>query len=182
MDKNRVLEIVKAEVDTISDMMMLDATVDYSTEEGEDGFLIVNVVFSGEDLGYMIGNRGLHLQAFQYILSNIVKSKVRKETGEEEIKLAVLVDVGGYKAARNEKIERLAMQKADDARILGEPVDLLPMSAGDRRVVHSVLGKFDDLKTESFGEGRDRFVRITPLKEEEIGVQLEADEQASAEE
>lgn len=182
MEKGKVLEIVKKEVDILSEMMMIDATVEYSTEDGEDGFLVIKVVFDGEDLGYMIGNRGAHLQAFQYILSSMVKTQIRKETQEEEIKLAILVDVGGYRAQRNEKIERLALQKADDARILGEPVDLLPMSAGDRRTVHSALGKFDDIKTESFGEGRDRYVRITPLKEEEIGVKLEANEDASTEE
>jgi spoIIIJ-associated protein len=182
MNKDRILEIVKNEVDVLQNMMMIDATVSIKVEDGENGLLVAKVVFEGEDLGYMIGNRGLHLQGFQYVLSNIVKSKVRKETGEEEIKLAILVDVGGYREQRVEKIERLAMQKADDARILGDAVDLLPMSSSDRRIVHAVLGKFDDIKTESFGDDRERFVRITPLKDEEIGVSSKVDEKSSEEE
>lgn len=182
MNKDRVLEITKEVVSNIKDLIGIDAKLDFKIEDGDEGMVLVYVTFDGEDLGYMIGNHGAHLQAFQYVVSNIVKTKVRKEFNLEEVTLAVLVDVGGYREQRAEKIEKLAMQKADDARILGEPIDLLPMSASDRRVVHSVLGKFDDLKTESFGEGRDRYVRISPLKEEEIGVNLQVDENNSTEE
>ena len=182
MNKDRVLEITKEEITKIKDLIGIDAQLDFKVEDGDEGMVLVYVTFDGQDLGYMIGNHGLHLQAFQYVVSNIVKTRVRKEFKLEEINLAVLVDVGGYREQRAEKIEKLAMQKADDARILGESVDLLPMSASDRRVVHAVLGKFDDIKTESFGEGRDRYVRITPLKEEEIGVNLQVDENLSTEE
>lgn len=171
MKPEKILDITKEQVEKLKDLLGVDATVECSLSNGEDGFVVVNVVFKGEDLGYMIGNRGLHLQALQYILSNIVRGIVRKE--DEEAKLAIMVDVGGYREQRNEKIERLAMQKADDARILGEPVDLLPMSASDRRVVHAVLGKFDDIKTESFGDGFDRYVRITPVSEKDLGVAVE---------
>ena len=78
------------------------------------------------------------------------------------------MDVGGYKEERNKKIERIALQKADDARILGEPVELEPMSLSDRRVVHMALQIFDDIKTESVGDGNDRRVRIIPISEKQI--------------
>lgn len=171
MKADKVLDITKEEVLKIKDLLGVEAEVECELEDGDEGYVVVSVTFKGDDLGYMIGNRGLHLQALQYILSNIVRGKVRKE--DEEAKVTVLVDVGGYRQQRNDKIERLAMQKADDARILGESVDLLPMSAGDRRTVHSVLSKFDDIKTESFGEGRDRYVRITPVSEKDLGVDME---------
>lgn len=182
MNKERVLEVTKDVVTQIKNLIGIEAKLDFKVEDGDEGMVLIYVTFDGEDLGYMIGNHGAHLQAFQFIVSNIVKTKMRKELNLEDVNLAVLVDVGGYREQRAEKIEKLALQKADDARILGEPIDLLPMSASDRRVVHSVLGKFDDLKTESFGEGRDRFVRITPLKEEEIGVNLQVNEDNSTEE
>jgi len=79
-----------------------------------------------------------------------------------------LMDVGGYKEERNKKIERMALQKADDARILGEPIELEPMSPSDRRVVHMALQVFDDIKTESVGEGNDRRVKIIPISDKEI--------------
>ena len=66
---------------------------------------------------------------------------------------------------KNRKLEKYALQKADDARILGEPVELSPMSPSDRRVVHMALQMFEDIKTESYGEGNSRRVRIIPLEE-----------------
>ena len=62
----------------------------------------------------------------------------------------------------------MALQKADDARILGEPIELEPMSPSDRRVVHMALQVFDDIKTESVGEGNDRRVKIIPISDKEI--------------
>jgi hypothetical protein len=57
------------------------------------------------------------------------------------------------------------------------------MDASDRRVVHTVLGKFDDIKTESFGEDRERFVRISPLSEKALGIASETgDNEASEDE
>jgi spoIIIJ-associated protein len=76
----------------------------------------------------------------------------------------VLVDVGGYREERNSKLEDLALQKADDVRILGEAIELPPMKPSDRRAVHVALSQFDDIATESEGEGRDRYVVIKPVK------------------
>jgi spoIIIJ-associated protein len=167
MDK-KILKIAQQEVEKLKDLLGVEATIECKMEEAEDDLKVLNIVFGGENLGYMIGNRGKHLDALQYVLGNIIRNKVRAM--DETVKLAVNVDVAGYKQERNERIEKLAMQKADDARILGEPLDLLPMSAADRRVVHTTLSKFDDVTTESQGEGWDRFVRIIPKTEKEIGV------------
>ena len=58
----------------------------------------------------------------------------------------------------------MALQKADDARLLGEEIELSPMKPSDRRVVHLALAGFKDIETESVGEGRDRRVVIKPVK------------------
>ncbi|MCK9368838.1 hypothetical protein M0R04_02560 [Candidatus Dojkabacteria bacterium] len=167
MDK-KLLKIAQKEVETLKDLLGVEATIECKMEDAEDDLKVLNIVFGGENLGYMIGNRGRHLDALQFVLGNIIRNKARAL--DENLKLAVNVDVAGYKQERNERIEKLAMQKADDARILGDCIDLLPMSAADRRVVHTTLSKFDDIKTESQGEGWDRFVRIIPKTEKEIGV------------
>jgi predicted RNA-binding protein Jag len=60
------------------------------------------------------------------------------------------------------------MEKADDARILGEVIDLPPMKASDRRVVHMTLQVFDDVRTESVGDDRDRHIRIIPTNQRKI--------------
>jgi spoIIIJ-associated protein len=114
----------------------------------------------------MIGNRGRHLDSLQYILQLVI----RRAVDEEDFDFRLTIDVSGYRKDRNEKIEQEALQKADDARILGESIDMEPMKPYDRRVVHMTLQKFDDIKTESFGEGRDRHVRIIPEAEEDLGL------------
>ena len=86
-----------------------------------------------------------------------------------------------YRGERNDKIEKIALQKADDARILGESIDLPPMKPYDRRVVHMVLQKFDDISTESQGEGRDRYVRIVPTSEADLGLMEETVSEESEE-
>lgn len=152
-------DTVKKELDTLVKLLNIDS--EYSMEvEDIDGVSYINVSFEGQDLGYLIGNHGKHLDSLQYVFSLMLRKQLPEDTDYR-----VVIDVGGYKEERNRKIESLAMQKADDARILGESIELSPMSPSDRRVVHMALQVFDDITTESTGEGRDRRVVIIPAQE-----------------
>jgi spoIIIJ-associated protein len=155
-------DIIKKELDTLLSLMGIEAEYDLNVEES-NGIKYIKISFNGENLGYLIGNHGKHLESLQYVFSLILRKKF-----EEGTEYRVLMDVGGYKEERNKKIERMALQKADDARILGEPIELDPMSPSDRRVVHMALQVFDDIKTESIGEGNDRRVKIIPISDKEI--------------
>ena len=168
-------DIVKKELDTLLVLMGIEADYEVSTEKNDDTEYI-KVSFSGDNLGYLIGGHGKHLDSLQFVLSLIL----RKHLGEES-NYRVLLDVCGYRKERDEKLEKFALQKADDARILGEPVDLPPMKASDRRVVHMTLQVFDDIKTESHGEDRDRHIRIVPITEEEMGVVSASNEESEEE-
>jgi len=168
-------DIVKKELDTLLDLMGIEADYEISTEKNDDTEYI-KVSFSGDNLGYLIGGHGKHLDSLQFVLSLIL----RKHLGEES-NYRVLLDVCGYRKERDEKLEKFALQKADDARILGEPVNLPPMKASDRRVVHMTLQVFDDIKTESHGEDRDRHIRIVPITEEEMGVVSASNEESEEE-
>ena len=155
-------DIVQKELDTLFSLLDIDADYDFNVEESE-GVTYFKISFNGDNLGYLIGNHGKHLESLQYILSMMLRNKL-----EEGSNYRVVLDVCGYKEERNRKIEQIAMQKADDARILGEAIELSPMSPSDRRVVHVTLQVFDDIKTESVGEGEDRRVRIIPVSDKEI--------------
>ena len=156
MKEKDIKKITKETMDEI--MKLLDIDCDYSIDiDDSDEISIINISIDGDDLGYMIGNHGRHLDSFQYILSLVLRNKL-----EEDFKFMVMLDVAGYRKERISKIEELAIKKADDARLLGEPVDLKPMRPSDRRIVHMTLQKFDDITTESQGEGIDRYVRIIP--------------------
>lgn len=122
----------------------------------------IEVNIEGEGLGYMIGQHGRHLESLQYIF-NMIINRDSRQSGEEGQRIGVFVDVGGYKRDKNAGTEQMAIERAEDARALGEPIDLEPMSPSQRRVVHTILSQFDDIKTESQGEGDNRYVRIIPV-------------------
>ncbi len=168
-------DIVKKELDALLQLMDIEAEYEISTEKNSDTEYI-KVSFTGENLGYLIGGHGKHLDSLQYVLSLML----RKHFGEED-NYRVLLDVCDYRKERDEKLEKFALQKADDARILGEPVDLPPMKASDRRVVHMTLQVFDDITTESIGEDRDRHIRILPVTEKDMGVVSENSEESEEE-
>lgn len=168
MKDNELIAAVDEFVTDFTRLLEVDAVVtcNLSTVEDSDQRLIA-IEYDGEELGYMIGNHGSHLKGLQHVLSLMINKKF---TSEDEEKIYVTVDVSGYNKVRNEKIERIALKLADDARALGQPVDMEPLSPNERRVVHMVLSKFDDIKTESYGEGRDRFVRIIPDSDVDLGM------------
>lgn len=169
-------DIVQKEVESLLKSMNVEAEYDIEVEEIE-GTTYFNICFTGENLGYLIGNHGKHLDSFQYILQMIMRKNF-----EEDFDFRVIVDVCDYRKERNEKLEKFAMQKADDARILGESVDLPPMKPFDRRVVHMALQKFDDITTESFGEEGERYIRITPKAEFEENLKPTDEEEEESEE
>ena len=166
---------VKKEFDSLLSLMSIKDEYELNIEEKE-GVSYINILFSGENLGYLIGNHGKHLESLQYIFSMILR-----KTLPEESNYRVILDVCGYKEERNKKLERFALQKADDARILGDSVELPAMSPSDRRVVHVTLQIFDDIKTESIGEGSDRRIVITPIDSKEADNILDESEEESEE-
>ena len=171
----QIKDTVKKELDILLKVMNLET--DYTITEEKDGDkTYISVCFEGEKLGYLIGNHGKHLDSMQYVLQMIVRRKV-----DEGVDFRVILDVCDYRKERNEKLERMALQKADDARILGEAVDLPPMKPFDRRTVHLFLEKFDDITTESAGEEPYRYIKIIPKNDTEVDM-LEDDVTQESEE
>ncbi|HQC39308.1 MAG TPA: R3H domain-containing nucleic acid-binding protein [Candidatus Dojkabacteria bacterium] len=159
MKDKELLKIVQNEVENLSSLLKVESEKEVSIEEGEEGVKYLKVNFEGEELGYMIGNRGRHLDALQFILQIILGRKLG-----EEVDFRVFVDVAGYRKEKDDKLEQMALEKADNARILGEPIELPPMKPSDRRIVHLALMKFKDISSESIGEGMDRRIVISPIK------------------
>jgi spoIIIJ-associated protein len=159
MEDKEILKVVDEELNTLCDLLNVECERSSKLEEGNEGSKYIKVEFNGDDLGYMIGNRGRHLDSIQFMLQIILGRKLPEDT-----EFKVFVDVGGYRLEKDKKLEEIAMQKADDVRILGEEIELPPMKPSDRRIVHIALERFDDIKTESRGEGIDRHIVIMPVK------------------
>ena len=71
------------------------------------------------------------------------------------------VDVADYKKHRADRLAQQAREWAERVKKSGEAMELRPMNAADRRVVHQAASEYG-LDTESIGEGRDRRVVLTP--------------------
>ncbi|MDE2966976.1 MAG: Jag N-terminal domain-containing protein [Chloroflexota bacterium] len=106
-----------------------------------------------EDLGLLIGRHGAHVAALQYVVNVIVS---RALDGNNP----VTIDVDGYRRRRETALEEMAQRAASEVRDRGEPVTLGVMPAAERRIIHLQLQDDPEVKTESFGEGSSRRVRI----------------------
>jgi len=104
--------------------------------------------------GFLIGQNGETMRALQYTVSSALKTK-----GHEYYR--VNVDVADYKKQRSLRLAEQVKTWAEQVKKTSDPMELKPMNAADRRVVHQVATDFG-LETESIGEGRDRRVVLTP--------------------
>jgi spoIIIJ-associated protein len=123
--------------------------------EEDDETLTISCV--GADLGMLIGRHGQTIDAVQY-LANAVMYRRHPEDRKE-----VVIDAAGYRARRRVSLEALAVRSAERALADGEPVELEPMTAVERKVVHIRLKEFDGVETTSEGTEPNRFVVVRPL-------------------
>lgn len=107
--------------------------------------------------GFLIGQHGETMRALQYMVSNALRSK-------GFAKNRVNVDIADYKKARAERLVEKAQAWVKSVKESGEPLELNPMNAADRRVIHK-LAADEGLATESVGEGRDRHIVLRPAAE-----------------
>ena len=111
---------------------------------------------SGRDLGMLIGKHGQTIDALQYLVNAIVSR------GAGERPKDVVVDAAGYRERRRATLEALAVRSAEQALAGGAPVELEPMTAVERKVVHLRLKEFDGVETTSEGTEPNRHVVIAP--------------------
>ncbi|MCW2997011.1 MAG: hypothetical protein JWN65_560 [Solirubrobacterales bacterium] len=143
-------ELVTALLDRVVEGLGLVATV---RVEELDGQLVGTL--DGEDLGLFIGRHGQTIDAVQHLAQRIVHAR----TGEMR---RVVIDAEGYRARRQESLERQAEQAAMDALRDGRPVALDAMTASERRLVHEYLRDRGGVETHSEGDEPDRHLVVTP--------------------
>jgi spoIIIJ-associated protein len=106
----------------------------------------------------LIGQRGDTMRALQYMVSNALKN------GDFEVS-RVNVDIADYKKNRADHLAEQVEEWVKDVKDANKDMELRPMSAADRRIVHKVASEAG-LLTESIGEGRDRRVVLKPTPAE----------------
>ena len=98
--------------------------------------------------GFLIGQKGENMRSMQFLVSSALKNQGFTYT-------RVNVDVAEYKKQRAQRLAKTAEDWVKRVKETGEPMELAPMNAADRRTVHKVAQEWG-LTSESTGEGRDR--------------------------
>ena len=137
-------------LEEIVDALGLDAEVE--VEEGEG---LLHGRINGEDVGLFIGRRGQTIDAVQHLAQRIVFPD-----GPSPVR--VTIDADGYRERREQALKADADDAAEEAVRSGRPVELDPMPASERRIVHEYLRERGDVATHSEGEEPERFLVISP--------------------
>lgn len=152
VDESELAAAARALVTRIVDGIGVTGRIDVDEDDE-----VITVSCAGSDLGMLIGRHGQTIDAVQY-LANAVMWRRHPEDRKE-----VVVDAAGYRDRRRTALEALAVRSAERALSDREPVDLEPMTAVERKVVHLRLKEFDGVETTSEGTEPNRYVVVHPV-------------------
>jgi spoIIIJ-associated protein len=145
-------ELLEELLEEIADALGLEAEIEVH-ESGD----VLNGRLHGDDMGLFIGRRGQTIDAVQHLAQRIVFPG-----GQAAAR--VVVDADGYRARRARLLQADADGAAEEAMRSGRAIELDPMPASERRIVHEHLRDRDDVETYSEGEEPDRFIVVSPLE------------------
>lgn len=137
----------KAILEQLLQLLSFSATVEeHALEDG----LLLDV--KTEESGRLIGRQGQTLADLQYITNRLLFQ-------QDQTAPKVMVDVSGYRAQTRDALVKKAKEAAEKVRRWGDVVELEPLSAFDRRIVHNAIKDDPDIETHSVEvEGTDKKV------------------------
>lgn len=142
--ENNVIVIAKKLLDLMG--INLDVEVTKSSEH----FMLINLY--GPDNGIIIGKKGKTLNSFEFLLNTLVKG------------CKVEVDVEGFKEKRANTLRDLARKMAEKAIQTDKAVKLNPMPPRERKIIHEIINKYEELDTFSEGKDPKRYIVIRKKK------------------
>ncbi|MCQ2795619.1 MAG: Jag N-terminal domain-containing protein [Bacilli bacterium] len=132
--------------------------IEVSSQINEEG--IIRVTINSERNPILIGHNGRTLRALNDLVRLAVSNRFKR-------RYRILLDVGDYKDKKYSKIIGLARRAAKAVSHEHVDIKLDPMTSDERRMIHQVLTNFQDVKTESIGDGEKRAVVIKYVGPEE---------------
>ena len=126
-------------------------TIEQSDEES------IRLEIKGEDISRIIGKDGHTIDAIQQFISITTNRGLEKP-------VRITVDADGYRKKQDRRIEKIAIEIAEEVKLSHKQVVLPPMTAKERRIVHVTVKTFLGLTSFSEGEGDNRSVIIAPAK------------------
>ncbi len=144
-------ELLEELLEEVAAGLGLDAEIEVEELEG-----VLSGRLVGDDVGLFIGRRGQTIDAVQHLAQRIVFPD-----GPSPVR--VQIDADGYRERRAQLLRSDADEAADEAIRDGRPVELDPMPASERRIVHEHLRERGGVETYSEGEEPDRYLVVAPL-------------------
>jgi spoIIIJ-associated protein len=135
-------------LEELLDIADLDGDIDIDVDGDRATVSIV-----GGGLGHLVGD-GDVLDALQ----ELTRLAVYRETGERS---RLMLDVGGFRAARRQELEKIGAAAVEQVQASGEPLALAPMTAFERKVVHDVVAAAG-LVSQSEGVDTGRHIVVHP--------------------
>lgn len=151
----------KKEIKIIQDiteklLKLLDVDGDFEIVESKDADgENVDIVLNTKDTGVVIGYHGDTLEGLQLVLSLCVARKLGRF-------VRISIDVGDYKKNRTDWLKTLALETKERVMVEGKEMIIPELKSWERRVVHLLLEKDEEVISESQGEGRDRVLVVKP--------------------
>ncbi|QFP77703.1 protein jag [Deinococcus sp. AJ005] len=131
----------------------IDPELSVTVREVDDA---IEAEISGENAARLAGRDGRTLGAIEVIAYTVLS----KQEGRGDLR--VRVDIGGFRKRQADTLSKLAERLAIGVAKSGEPHELQPMPAAERRVIHIALKEHPDVMSESVGEGASRRLVIKP--------------------
>lgn len=141
VDKTEAIKNIRKFLDEFISKLPND-NLTYNIEEEKD---VIKINIDGSNTGYLIGYRGEVLNNIQTVITNVA-SKSSKE------RVKVSLNIGGFREKREKDLQTLATKIAGTVIKTRKEIILEPMSAYERKIIHTKLQENDKVKTYSIGE------------------------------
>lgn len=140
-------KIEKVVLETTKKLLnMMNIELEMEVVKSSDHFILINLF--GPDKGIIIGKKGKTLNSFEFLLNTLIKG------------CRVEVDVEGFKEKRANTLRDLARKMAEKALRTDKAVKLNAMPPRERKIIHEIINKFEELDTYSEGKDPKRYIVI----------------------
>jgi len=152
-----MLEKISMEKEKIIEDFLNKLGIKVETIEKKESDLVdcFRYVINTPEAAILIGNKGETLSSLSHILKKIIEKKSADNQDEK-----FFIDIGDYQNKRVQDIKNKAIILGERARFFKTDVEMPPMSAYERMIVHSTFTSYSDIETESEGLGLGRKVII----------------------
>ncbi len=144
-------------------LIKMGYTVNLTIELKEEGYVKISIETDSPNI--LIGREGKNLDSLQ-LLTNVYTSRLIGETGAFN---RVILDIGDYRERFKSRFINLAINSFHKVKRTRRSILLPSMNPFERRIIHTTLNRYSDIKTESEGDGNIKRIRVSYVRNNRFG-------------